>query len=236
MLAGADAGKRRPHPDDAPDEGHIRARKPEQCVAGNRVASRCKAAALVIRHCSASSLSSSFQERQPGVGSLPCERSYKTMSCNPPCRTQLPRETDMDPYGRSNLLITPIQTSQLSFLLAGIIYVSDSELGWQPVVESWLQKRKDSEAAALRPCCEKLLGAVLDFVRRGAPCFQAELWTRQTKSPFGIKPSCGVALCYRANSHSLRKLAVVLDLCQAMRYLLTSVLAPHVHGCPSRAG
>ena len=31
---------------------------------------------------------------------------------------------------------------------AGIIYVSDSELGWQPVVASWLQARPEREAAA----------------------------------------------------------------------------------------
>jgi len=52
-------------------------------------------------------------------------------------------------------------------VVPGIIYVSNSELGWQPVVESWLQKRKESEAAALRPCFNKLVGAMLDFVRRG---------------------------------------------------------------------
>ena len=51
--------------------------------------------------------------------------------------------------------------------MAGIIYVSDSELGWQPMVESWLQKLKESEAAALRPCFTKLVGHMLDFVRRG---------------------------------------------------------------------
>ena len=53
-------------------------------------------------------------------------------------------------------------------MLPGIIYVSDSELGWQPVGESWLQKRKESEATALRPCFTKLVSAMLDFVRCGA--------------------------------------------------------------------
>lgn len=93
---------------------------------------------------------------------------------------------------------------------AGIIYVSDSELGWQPVVASWLQvcaregrgmniavelelrivhewscwdeplnprppsprltscplqSRPEREAAALRPCFDKYVGPLLDFVR-----------------------------------------------------------------------
>lgn len=50
---------------------------------------------------------------------------------------------------------------------AGIIYVSDVELGWGPVVESWLGKKRESEVAALRPCFDKLVGAMLDYVRYG---------------------------------------------------------------------
>jgi hypothetical protein len=34
------------------------------------------------------------------------------------------------------------------------------------MVESWLQKLKESEAAAFRPCFTKLVGHMLDFVRR----------------------------------------------------------------------
>eukprot|EP00887_Chlorella_sp_A99_P001633 scaffold8.g1633.t1 len=48
---------------------------------------------------------------------------------------------------------------------AGIIYVSDSELGWQPVVASWLAQRPEREAAALRPCFDRLVGPLLDYVR-----------------------------------------------------------------------
>ena len=48
---------------------------------------------------------------------------------------------------------------------AGIIYVSDSELGWAPVVASWLARRPEREAAALRPCFDKFVGPLLDFVR-----------------------------------------------------------------------
>lgn len=48
---------------------------------------------------------------------------------------------------------------------AGIIYVSDSELGWQPVVASWLQRRHEAEASALRPCFDRLVAPLLDFIR-----------------------------------------------------------------------
>ena len=48
---------------------------------------------------------------------------------------------------------------------AGIIYVSDTELGWQPVVASWLQTRPAAEAAALRPCFDTYVGPLLDYVR-----------------------------------------------------------------------
>ncbi|DBA69380.1 TPA: Dynein gamma chain, flagellar outer arm [Trebouxia sp. C0005] len=48
---------------------------------------------------------------------------------------------------------------------AGIIYVSDSELGWGPVVASWLQTRRPAEAAALKPCFDKYVERVLDFIR-----------------------------------------------------------------------
>lgn len=48
---------------------------------------------------------------------------------------------------------------------AGIIYVSDSELGWEPVVKSWLQTRSSEESAALQPCFDKYVTAMMDFVR-----------------------------------------------------------------------
>ena len=48
---------------------------------------------------------------------------------------------------------------------AGIIYVSDSELGWQPVVASWLAARPEREAAALRPCFDKYVAQLLDHIR-----------------------------------------------------------------------
>ncbi|KAK9865923.1 hypothetical protein WJX84_001850 [Apatococcus fuscideae] len=48
---------------------------------------------------------------------------------------------------------------------AGIIYVSETELGWQPVVASWLQTRRPQEAAALKPCFDKYVERMLDYVR-----------------------------------------------------------------------
>ena len=48
---------------------------------------------------------------------------------------------------------------------AGIIYVSDSELGWAPVVASWLQTRRPQEAAALKPCFDKYVEHMLDYIR-----------------------------------------------------------------------
>ena len=48
---------------------------------------------------------------------------------------------------------------------AGIIYISATELGWEPMVESWLQRRAERETALLRPCFNKFVGPILEFVR-----------------------------------------------------------------------
>ena len=48
---------------------------------------------------------------------------------------------------------------------AGIIYISSTELGWTPIVASWLQNRTPAEAAALKPLFEKYVEVLLDFVR-----------------------------------------------------------------------
>lgn len=55
---------------------------------------------------------------------------------------------------------------------AGIIYVSDVELGWGPLAASWLQARRPAEAALLQPCFDMYVGRALDFVRRACarPC------------------------------------------------------------------
>ena len=49
----------------------------------------------------------------------------------------------------------PLGPSRTAFLGAGIIYVSDTELGWEPVVKSWLAKKEAAHAAALSPCFDK---------------------------------------------------------------------------------
>lgn len=48
---------------------------------------------------------------------------------------------------------------------AGIIYVSDVELGWEPVVKSWLQRRESIEANLLQPLFDKYVNRLLDFIR-----------------------------------------------------------------------
>lgn len=48
---------------------------------------------------------------------------------------------------------------------AGIIYVSESELGWKPLVASWLAGRRKADAEALRPCFDKFVAPLLDCLR-----------------------------------------------------------------------
>ena len=48
---------------------------------------------------------------------------------------------------------------------AGIIYISDTELGWGPIVTSWLAERPPAVAAALKPCFDKFVQPVLDLIR-----------------------------------------------------------------------
>ena len=48
---------------------------------------------------------------------------------------------------------------------AGIIYVSDSELGWEPVIKSWLARRDAAEATILQPLFDKYVNRLLDFIR-----------------------------------------------------------------------
>lgn len=40
-----------------------------------------------------------------------------------------------------------------------------TELGWEPIVTSWLSRRKESEAIALRSDFEKITGPLLDHIR-----------------------------------------------------------------------
>lgn len=47
----------------------------------------------------------------------------------------------------------------------GIIYVSDTELGWEPIVKSWLAKRDSSQATGLQPCFDKYVAKMLEFIR-----------------------------------------------------------------------
>ena len=49
---------------------------------------------------------------------------------------------------------------------AGIIYVSEADLGWQPMATSWLATRKPEEAKELEGFFEKYLNPMLEFVLR----------------------------------------------------------------------
>lgn len=51
---------------------------------------------------------------------------------------------------------------------AGIIYVSDTELGWEPVVESWLAQRRKAEVEAIRPCFTKYVSQTFEYLRLNA--------------------------------------------------------------------
>jgi dynein heavy chain len=48
---------------------------------------------------------------------------------------------------------------------AGIIYVSDTELGWRPLVASWLDTRSKAETEALRPLFEKYVDDLITFIK-----------------------------------------------------------------------
>lgn len=48
---------------------------------------------------------------------------------------------------------------------AGIIYVSDTELGWGPVVASWCQARPAAVTSILKPCFDKYVQPTLDYIR-----------------------------------------------------------------------
>mmetsp|Transcript_5388 Transcript_5388/g.12712 ORF Transcript_5388/g.12712 Transcript_5388/m.12712 type:complete len:4322 (-) Transcript_5388:507-13472(-) len=48
---------------------------------------------------------------------------------------------------------------------AGIIYVSDSELGWRPIVKSWMQRRDPAEAELMSPLFDKYVAHLLEYIR-----------------------------------------------------------------------
>ena len=50
---------------------------------------------------------------------------------------------------------------------AGIIYVSESILGWWPPVVSWLETRRDQEQAQLKPLFDTVGRGIIEAIRRG---------------------------------------------------------------------
>lgn len=95
---------------------------------------------------------------------------------------------------------------------AGIIYVSETELGWRPLVASWLgglSARRKNDAEALRPCFDKFVAPLLDCVRL----------------------ECRVTMSGAPWPHVSR------DFCQASPDSLHPVhllLPAHAHSCPPR--
>ena len=77
---------------------------------------------------------------------------------------------------------------------AGIIYVSDVELGWKPLAASWLQARRPAEAALLQPCFNKHVARMLDFVRCG-PSLELGLSSPNPMCCHAHKQSAEVACC-----------------------------------------
>jgi dynein heavy chain len=65
---------------------------------------------------------------------------------------------------------------------AGIIYVSDAELGWVPLARSWLATRREAEAAVLQPLFEKYIDKALRAVRvECKPVMQGIPWDHVTR-------------------------------------------------------
>lgn len=48
---------------------------------------------------------------------------------------------------------------------AGIVYLSQADLGWEPILDSWLQQRRAAEASALQPLCKRVIERTLDQAR-----------------------------------------------------------------------
>eukprot|EP00230_Micromonas_polaris_P000498 CAMPEP_0119208236 /NCGR_PEP_ID=MMETSP1327-20130426/486_1 /TAXON_ID=38833 /ORGANISM="Micromonas pusilla, Strain RCC2306" /LENGTH=4554 /DNA_ID=CAMNT_0007204705 /DNA_START=159 /DNA_END=13823 /DNA_ORIENTATION=- len=60
---------------------------------------------------------------------------------------------------------------------AGIIYVSDTELGWKPLVKSWLDTRGKTEVAALAPLFETYVDSLIMFTKLNcAPVMGGAPW------------------------------------------------------------
>lgn len=58
-----------------------------------------------------------------------------------------------------------------SFLPEGILYINPSDLGWNPPVSSWIDRREvQSERANLTILFDKYLPVCLDTLRTRYPC------------------------------------------------------------------
>ena len=76
----------------------------------------------------------------------------------------------------------------------GIIYVSDSELGWEPIAKSWLARRPDAaQSAALAALFDKYVARCLEWLRVS------------TKPVMGNEVVCHVSTLLTLLSASLKK-------------------------------
>jgi dynein heavy chain len=71
---------------------------------------------------------------------------------------------------------------------AGIIYVSENELGWKQLMESWFATRPKVEDTILRPCFETMIGPLLEAVRtKFEPVCQGRPWKHYTRAICQVK-------------------------------------------------
>lgn len=78
---------------------------------------------------------------------------------------------------------------------AGIIYMSDSELGWAPVVVSWLQRRDPLDRTTMQPLFDKYVDRMLDYVRVNLkPVMYNEQASEILTKP-GIESKAGTQIC-----------------------------------------
>lgn len=77
---------------------------------------------------------------------------------------RIPLSTSMRMVFEVNTLVnaTPATVSR-----AGILYISDDDIGWSPLVQSWAQKRDDKESVFIPQLFDKYVDVILGLMRVG---------------------------------------------------------------------
>lgn len=66
---------------------------------------------------------------------------------------------------------------------AGIIYVSENELDWRQLMESWLATRAKAEATVFRPCFDKIVEPLFNAIKsKFDPVCQGRPWKHYTRA------------------------------------------------------